>query len=197
MSLRERGGAGIRRSIAVMLLSLGVVGCGTKERVDPTEAAFAEFTRRIDDFVALRNRLADSVGPLDPTGTPAEITARSTKLAQAILTARPNAKPGDIFTPEVATVIATMIKEEYRRRADTVIETRGDAQEELPDFVPQVNSLYPTTYPLATFPATLLPLLPRLPEQLEYRVVGKYLILRDVEANLIVDFMPNAMPSVE
>lgn len=179
-----------------MLVGLAV-GCGTKERVDPTEAAFAEFTKRIDDFVALRNRLADSVGQLDPTGTPAEITARSTRLANAIIAARPNAKPGDIFTTEVATVIATMIKEEYRRRADTVIETRGDAQEELPDFVPQVNSLYPTTYPLATFPATLLPLLPRLPDKLEYRVVGKHLILRDVEANLIIDFMPNAMPSVE
>lgn len=196
MSLIERRGAGMRCTIAVMLVGLGV-GCGTKARVDPTEAAFAEFTKRIDDFVALRNRLADSVGPLDPTGTPAEITARSDRLAQAIITARPNAKPGDIFTTEVATVIATMIKEEYRRRADTVIETRGDAQEELPDFVPQINTAYPTTYPLATFPATLLPLLPRLPEQLEYRVVGKYLILRDVEANLIIDFMPNAMPSVE
>jgi hypothetical protein len=196
VSLRDRRGAGIWCTIAVTLVGLGA-GCGTKERVDPTEAAFSEFTKRIDDFVALRNRLADSVGQLDPTGTPAEITARSNRLAQAIVAARPNAKPGDIFTTEVATLIATMIKEEYRRRADTVIETRGDAQEELPDFVPQVNTQYPTTYPLATFPATLLPLLPRLPDKLEYRVVGKNLILRDVEANLIIDLMPNAMPSVE
>ena len=56
------------------------------------------------------------------------------------------------------------------------------------------NQVYPTTYPLATFPATLLPLLPALPEQLEYRVVQHYLVLRDIEANLILDFMPNAVP---
>jgi hypothetical protein len=87
-----------------------------------------------------------------------------------------------------------MIKEEYSRRPPPVLDAREDTQDELPNFVPEVNQLYPTTYPLATFPPSLLPLLPRLPEQLEYRVVQQYLILRDVEANVIVDFMPNAMP---
>jgi hypothetical protein len=57
-----------------------------------------------------------------------------------------------------------------------------------------VNQVYPTTYPLATFPATLLPLLPPLPEKVEYRIVQNYLVLRDIEANLIIDFMPNAVP---
>jgi hypothetical protein len=196
VALSERRGAGVRCAVALLVVGLAF-GCAKEERVDPTEAAFAELTKRIDDYVALRTRLADSVGPLDPTGTPAEIAARSSKLANAIIAARPNAKAGDIFTTEVATVIATLIKEEYSRRPPRVIEQRGDAQEELPDFVPQVDSLYPTTYPLATFPATLLPLLPRLPEQVEYRVVGRYLILRDVEANLIIDLMPNALPAVE
>ena len=35
--------------------------------------------------------------------------------------------------------------------------------------------------------------LPNLPEQLEYRIVGKNLIIRDVEANIVVDFVPNAI----
>jgi hypothetical protein len=30
---------------------------------------------------------------------------------------------------------------------------------------------------------------------MEYRVVGKDLVLRDVDANLIVDFIPNAIRS--
>jgi hypothetical protein len=75
-----------------------------------------------------------------------------------------------------------------------VLETREDSQDELPDFVPQVNQIYPTTYPLATFPPALLPLLPTLPEYVEYRVVQNYLVLRDIEANVILDFMPNAVP---
>ena len=74
-------------------------------------------------------------------------------------------------------------------------ETREDQQDELPNFVPKVNQLYPTTYPLATFPATLLPILPPLPEALEYRIVQNYLVLRDIEANVILDVMPNAVPT--
>jgi hypothetical protein len=176
---------------------LGVgIGCQKKETKppDPVAAAFADFQKRVDGYVTLRKRLVDSVGELDPTRSQAEIATRATALGQAIIAARGQAKPGDIFTPEIATIFATLIKQEYARRADTVLETREDQQEELPDFVPQVNQIYPTTYPLATFPPALLPLLPPLPKEVEYRVVQHYLVLRDIEANLIIDFMPNAVP---
>lgn len=162
---------------------------------DPTKLVFEDFAKRVDNYVKIRKPLTDSIGELDPTKSQAEITARSVGLANAIIAARAQAKPGDIFTPEVATILATLIKQEYSRRSEPVQETREDQQDELPDFVPQVNQLYPTTYPLATFPATLLPLLPPLPDELEYRIVQHYLVLRDIEANVIIDFMPNAVPS--
>jgi hypothetical protein len=180
--------------IAGALLAVGTSCKEAPKRVDPTAAVFADFAKRIDAYSALREQLADSVGELDPTRSQAEITARATALGNALVAARPRAKQGDIFTPEVATVIATLIREEYRRRAEPVRETREDQQDELPDFVPGVNQLYPTTYPLATFPPALLPLLPPLPETVEYRIVQNYLILRDIEANLIIDVMPDAVP---
>jgi hypothetical protein len=166
-----------------------------KPAANPTETVFADFAKRVDAYMKLRKTLVDSVGELDPTKSQAEITTRATKLASSIIAARAQAKPGDIFTPEFSALVATLIKQEYSRRPDSVQETREDQQDELPDFVPKVNTLYPTTYPLATFPATLLPLLPPLPEQLEYRVVQNYLVLRDIEANVILDVMPNAVPS--
>ena len=175
-----------------------VAACKTEEAnppADPTKQVFEDFAKRIDNYMKVRKPLADSVGELDPTKSQAEITARGVGLANAIIAARAQAKPGDIFTPEVATILATLIKQEYSRRTEPVQETRDDQQDELPDFVPKVNQLYPTTYPLATFPATLLPLLPPLPDELEYRVVQHYLVIRDVEANVIVDFMPNAVPT--
>ncbi len=194
MALMQRRGTFRRLGLAGMLASLAV-GCGNPpDRADPNEQIFADFTKRVDDYVALRNRLADSVGPLDPTSSQNEIASRAAKLASAITAARPSAKPGDLLTPEAASIIATLIKQEYDRRPARILEARGDAQEELPDFVPQVNQLYPTGYPLATFPASLLPLLPRLPKELEYRIVSTYLILRDIEANVTVDIMPNAVP---
>jgi hypothetical protein len=175
------------------------VGCKNDQdvrppAVDPTTTVFDEFAKRVDGYMDIRKSVVDSVGELDPTKSQAEITTRATGLANGLVARRPQAKQGDVFTPEFAALVATLIKEEYKRRSISVRETRGDQQDELPDFKPVINELYPTTYPLATFPATLLPLLPSLPEQLEYRVVQHYLVLRDVEANLIVDYMPNAVP---
>jgi hypothetical protein len=185
-----------------LLVAAVAVGCGKEpyeERTDPTAAPFAEFGKRVDAYVALRDSLAERMGPLDETKSQAEIAARATTLATLITGARDSAKQGDIFTPEFATIIATLIKTEYSRRTDSVLEQREDAQEELEEelanFVPAVNMIYPPLYPLATFPATLLPLLPQLPtDKVEYRIVSHYLILRDVEANLILDVMPNAVP---
>ena len=189
------------RRVLTHLLIAGALASGTAceerepSRVDPTAAVFADFGKRVDAYVALRNQLADSVGELDPTRSQAEIATRAAALGKAIIARRAGAKQGDIFTPEVATVLATLIKEEYSRRSEPVQETREDQQEELPDFVPSVNQIYPTSYPLATFPPALLPLLPQLPEEVEYRIAQNYLVLRDIEANLIVDLMPNAVPT--
>ena len=42
-------------------------------------------------------------------------------------------------------------------------------------------------------PPTLLAVLPKLPEDLEYRIIARHLILPDVHANVIVHFIPNAI----
>ena len=55
------------------------------------------------------------------------------------------------------------------------------------------NKLYPVGVPLQTMPPSLLAALPKLPPELEYRIVGNALILRDVPANVVIDFVPNAM----
>ena len=57
-----------------------------------------------------------------------------------------------------------------------------------------INTIYPTSVPLATFPANLLKALPDLPKELEYRMVNRNLILRDVPGNYVVDMLPNVFP---
>jgi hypothetical protein len=47
---------------------------------------------------------------------------------------------------------------------------------------------------LTTTPPTLLVKLPELPQELAYRFVGRDLTLIDIEARLIVDLIPNAIP---
>jgi hypothetical protein len=57
----------------------------------------------------------------------------------------------------------------------------------------KVNTPY-TADALPTVPPNVLANLPQLPEDLEYRILGRDLILRDVHANLIVDFVPRIIP---
>jgi hypothetical protein len=197
MSPKRRGPSSVLVAVVSAALVTGA-GCKDAERDRPTNPAdtlFADFAKRVDSYITLRERLTDSIGDLDPTKSQEEIAARATALGNAIIASRPQAKQGDIFSPEVAAFLATLIRQEYKRRSEPVLETREDQQEELPNFEPRVNLIYPTTYPLATFPPALLPLLPSLPEEVEYRIVRDNLILRDIEANVILDFMPAAVPS--
>ena len=57
-----------------------------------------------------------------------------------------------------------------------------------------VNEAYPAKAPLQSTPPSLLLNLPRLPKGLRYGIVDHDLLLDDVEANLIVDFVPAAIP---
>ena len=44
-----------------------------------------------------------------------------------------------------------------------------------------------------TVPPNILAALPRLPEDLEFRFVNRHMILLDVHANIIVDYVVNAI----
>ena len=153
----------------------------------------ADFDQRIKDYVALRNKVDDGGAKLKETKESLDIAAAQQTLAQRIRVVRADAKPGAIFTPE--------IREEFRRRLRPELQGREGAQtkavvdEESPDKMRlQVNAPYPDDAPVSTVPPNILLTLPTLPEGLDYRFVGRHLILRDSLANLIVDFIPNALP---
>jgi hypothetical protein len=57
-----------------------------------------------------------------------------------------------------------------------------------------VNQPYPDQIPLSTMPPQVLQWLPKLPEELEYRFVADRLILMDVHAHIIVDYIEGALP---
>jgi len=48
--------------------------------------------------------------------------------------------------------------------------------------------------PVSTVTASVLASLPPLPRALEYRFLGRHLILIDVAARLIVDYLPDVLP---
>jgi hypothetical protein len=160
---------------------------------NPDALTQQDFKKRVDAYVALHNAAVKDVGTLKPTSDPAEIKQGQNALAQRIAAARADAKPGDLFTPEIKTrfreLLAPHLKGEDGRDAKAIV------KDDAPVAVPfKVNAVYPEGKSLPTVPAQLLVNLPTLPKELEYRIIEKHLILRDTEANLIVDYMLNAIP---
>jgi hypothetical protein len=69
-------------------------------------------------------------------------------------------------------------------------EMMADAEIESPAL--RVNDRFPWLAANAMWPL-MIAALPPLPEELEYRFVGRDLVLLDVHAGLIVDILPNAL----
>jgi hypothetical protein len=57
----------------------------------------------------------------------------------------------------------------------------------------QINGDYPEGKPLSTVPPNILAALPRLPHDMEYRFLGRHLILLDTRASVILDRLPYAI----
>jgi hypothetical protein len=151
-----------------------------------------EFKTRIDDYMKAHDKGAKAAPPLKETPNPAQIKNAQDSLAARIRELRADARQGDIFTPAVAARFKRLLSPELKG------EDGHDAKQILKDDAPaavplKVNAKYPSKAPLPTVPSKLLLSLPPLPKELEYRIVQKHLILRDVEADLIVDFIPNAI----
>jgi hypothetical protein len=151
-----------------------------------------DFKTRLDSYITLRNKVAKDLPPLKETENAANIKAKQDALGKAIAAARSTAQPGDIFTPEIRDrfrkLLAPELKGEDGRDAKSIV--KDDAPTAIPF---KVNAAYPEGAPLPTVPANLLLNVPTLPKQVEYRIIGKHLILRDTEANIIVDYIPNVI----
>jgi hypothetical protein len=182
------------RTAITLLLSLAAAGAiGAQDpKVNPEAQLLGDFKQRIDKYMELHKRLEEQAPPLKKTDDPAKIKASQDKLAEAIRAERGSARQGDIFTPEIGALLRRLMYPETQGKDGA--ETKKAIKEDAPAAVSlKVNAKYPEGEPLPTVPPNLLANLPQLPEDLEYRIIGRDLILRDVHANLIVDFLPKAI----
>jgi hypothetical protein len=179
---------------AELALQEGARKTSTDPDVNPDAAAMAEFKARVDAYAGLHEQLAKGAARPKETDDPAKITAAKEALAAKLQAARADAKHGDIFTPAIRPVfrrlLAPPLKGEAGRDAKAILKDDAPA----PGTVPfKVNAKYPDSQPLPTVPANILATLPPLPEPLEYRIVGQHLLLLDTDADLIVDYILNAI----
>lgn len=153
------------------------------------QSADSEFTERVAAYASLQASLG--AAPAVEANAVHLAVARD-QLADRIRHSRAAAAVGDIFTPRAAREFSTRLRNALD--APTWAAVMDDNPGEFPCFV---NADYPEEMPLSRVPTTLLVVLPTLPEGLEYRFVGRHLILRDRRANVIVDYVPYALASCD
>ena len=173
---------------------LAVTLAGSLTGQQATDPMRHTFLQRVDDYVALHRRLEGPLPPEVVTADAEALFAPRRALAAAIRTARPNAAQGEIFTPAVARYFRIVVAEALREGA--IEDMLGIVEEEnVVKMTPRVNADYPAGASISLMPTCLLAALPPLPPELEYRFLGRDLILWDVHAGLIVDFVPGAIPA--
>ena len=158
--------------------------------------ALAEFNQRVKEYVALRDGVNKGDAKQRETKDPAKIADARANLAMKIREKRAAAKPGDIFTPYIQERFRKVLAPEMKGISGQ--NTKGSIKDEAPapgSVKLAVNADYPKDQPLGTVPPNVLEALPELPEGVEFRFVDRYLALRDAESNLIIDFMPAAIPA--
>jgi hypothetical protein len=183
----------LRTAVLSVFVLQAAVACTTQANdqklANPDAKVLLDFNERVKAYIDLRKKADDGAPPLKETEDPAKIKTAQTALATRIKAARAGAKHGDIFTPEITVRFRRLLRPEVKDP-----DTKKLIQDDNPgSFKFNINGFYPETEPLSTVPPNVLQSLPQLPEDLEYRFVGKHMILRDARANIIIDYIPNAL----
>jgi hypothetical protein len=194
------------RRLSQMVLLMAAVSCPwtsvancqdtplhmNKEEKD--SAGSKEFLDRVQMYVSLHTKANSSIQTLKPTPDSGMIAAHQQALAKKIREARPGAKRGDIFSEDVRKVFRHAVQDEFQGTPGRHASKTIRQGEPLKTIHLRVNESYPDGVPFTTVPPTLLLKFPKLPDQVAYRIVGRDLVLLDVEANLVVDKIPGIFP---
>jgi hypothetical protein len=188
---------------AILALMLGGAPAWAQASAEPAQAGdtrvnrdaelSADFTRRLQQYVEIHTRADATLAEFPRSATKEQMESHQRELGERIGRARAKAAPGDIFTRD--------IRAYFRRQIHRALagpdgpEIRAVIMEENPGVIKlAINGRYPDTMPISTMPPQVLAALPRLPKELEYRFIGRRLVLLDVHAQLVVDYIDDAIP---
>ena len=151
------------------------------------------FNHEVKEYLEDRDKAKKHLPKLFTDATPEQIKNYQTAFVNALRAARANAKRGEIFKPAIAEYIRTTIKADFKgsdraeiRKTVLDAETKG---------VPlRINYPYPDEQEVTQMSPTVLLKLPELPKEVKYRFVRRTLLLVDTDSDLIIDYMPDALP---
>jgi len=187
-------------ALAVVLTSASLAQTLSTPQADPQPTfrvqvwgyIVADFSTRVQSYFDLRSRLEKGLPPLRVTEDVSEIRRVRRALARKIQAARHGAHEGDIFSPAISVEFKEVLALEMNAKTWAVIMDDNPGE-----FSHEINGIYPDGKPFSTVPGKILAVLPALPDGVEYRFLGRHLILLDIRANVILDRIPYAIQCVD
>jgi hypothetical protein len=186
-------------SVAGILVLGGLLSAQTapagKPAVNQDSLVLKDFDDRVTAYEKLLKKAEAEVPVPKQTPSASKIQSHRAEMRPKVRAARGSEKQGQIFTPEIGRVFRKLLAATLSGSEGNRIRASLRGSEPVKGIVLKVNQPYPEKVPVQTTPPTLLLNLPKLPKELEYRIVGRTLVLRDIASNLVVDFLPDALPS--
>ena len=158
--------------------------------------ALATMNDRLREYVDLHQKIEGDLPKLPDDATPQQIDQKQRELERRMREGRASAKPGDLFTPDAQPVILRLLAQVFKGEDGKKLKAAimDENPTDLASYKLVVNARYPDSVPVTTVPVDVLQTLPKLSEDLEYRFIGSALILYDVHAHTIADYIENAIP---
>ena len=184
----------LRALISTAGLLLTFTGLEVAAHHDAQSATLQQFKASIRQYVQLHRQIERQLPPFRAHSDAVDIIESSSAMASALQTARAGAREGDLFTPEVAALLRMRVAEALTARGflpeEMVAATLEEADEDAA--LPVVNGRFAWRRGAAMWPC-VIDALPGLPPELQYRFVGRDLVLVDTHADLVVDILRNAV----
>jgi hypothetical protein len=159
------------------------------------ERVLRTFEREVGHYVRLHRRLERTLPPEHLFDDPEDMSLATDALHAALVDARPNAQAGALFTPAVADVLIRRLERAFTvmgLTADQAVLAMRHGYRALPEL--RVNDRVEAVRHRRMWPA-LVAALPPLPDELQYRLVGRDLVVIDLHADLVVDILKDALPA--
>jgi hypothetical protein len=188
----------LRTCSCLLLFAVLATPGHTVEGTSTNQPVPAEFVDYVNYYAALQRMAIAELGPPLMCSDAEQLLRQQRRFANAMRAARPLAHAGDFFTPAVSRY--------FRARVEAVVWDTGldvtmpieapDEGEVVVTPALRVGEAVPWNAGPVMWPSMLWAL-PELPPDLEYRFIGRDLVLIDMLANLVVDVLHDALPEPE
>jgi len=173
--------------------SIAVVLLAASARAQSIDSARGAFAARVAAYAAMHRELERRVFPGVPAADHNAEPGAVRRLREAIRAARPRPREGNVFAPVADTLrrdLRLALREQGLEPRALIAEMLDDTEEGARP--PVLNEPFSWALGSAMLPS-LMAALPELPDELEYRLVGPHLVLIDIDANLVVDILRDAL----